>query len=140
LWKLECFIRQQQTTIELGELSSSESDKNDENDNPALFASFLRNQTCQPRRRPSAAEDELTTYLNEPLSKYKDDPLQYWKVKDDSSLLKKMARDMLAITATSAPSERVFSIAGKYYRPDRSQLGVDTFHSLLLIKCNKQVL
>jgi hypothetical protein len=35
-----------------------------------------------------------------------------------------------------APVERLFSIAGKIFRPDRCLLTDTTFETLLLIKCN----
>ncbi|KAG7170115.1 hypothetical protein Hamer_G012351 [Homarus americanus] len=52
--------------------------------------------------------------------------------------LKHLAREMLGCTTTSAPPERVFSVAGNF-SPNRPQLGVATFRELLLIKSSKDI-
>ena len=51
-------------------------------------------------------------------------------------LLSNLARKHLAIPATSAPVERLFSIAGKVFRPERCRLTDKTFEQLMIIKCN----
>lgn len=52
---------------------------------------------------------------------------------------KNLARQVFCCTATSAPSGRVFSIAGNYFTANRAQLGTDSFRSMLLIKCNSEL-
>ena len=43
-------------------------------------------------------------------------------------------------SATSAPVECLFSIAGKNFRPERCSLKYDTFEKLnMMIKCNHQI-
>ena len=43
-------------------------------------------------------------------------------------------------SATSAPVECLFSIAGKVFRPERCSLKDDTFEKLnMMIKCNHQI-
>ncbi len=57
-------------------------------------------------------EDELAEYLKEKVSKPSEDILVYWNLnKGRWPQLAAMARDVLAVTATSASSERSFSVA-----------------------------
>ena len=44
----------------------------------------------------------------------------------------------MAIPSTSAPVERLFSIAGKIFRPERCSLSDDNFETLMMIKCNSE--
>ena len=120
------------------ESESTTSEEDIGNEKPALFASFFHNVAKKKITR-APVENETDEYFKEAVLKYKD-PLSYWRAKANSSSLKRLARDMLGITATSAPSERIFSIAGNFYRPERFQLGAKTFRMLLLIKCNKAIL
>ena len=50
--------------------------------------------------------------------------------------LVKMAVKYLAIHASSAPVERLFSVAGKMFRPDRRSLSDKHFEDIMLIRCN----
>ncbi|KAG7153343.1 hypothetical protein Hamer_G010650, partial [Homarus americanus] len=47
-----------------------------------------------------------------------------------------LARELMGCTSTSAPSERIFNIERNYFTATRAQLGVASFRSLLMIKCN----
>ena len=62
--------------------------------------------------------------------------LSYWKSKNSFSHVKVAARELLGMTATSAPSERVFSHAGELYSAKRANLGVQTFALLMLMRVN----
>ena len=54
----------------------------------------------------------------------KDDPLAWWKTNSTRfPVLSKLARMWLAIPATSAPSERIFSLAGRVLTKERNRLG-----------------
>lgn len=62
-------------------------------------------------------------------------PLPWWKVK--AELLPELAclaRRYLSIPATSASSERVFSVAGRIVRKDRHRLKDDRIAQLVLLK------
>ena len=48
-----------------------------------------------------------------------------------------IAKRVLSVSASSAPVERLFSIAGKMFRPDCCQMKDTTFECLIFIKCNK---
>ncbi|VDI55921.1 two pore calcium channel protein 1 [Mytilus galloprovincialis] len=52
----------------------------------------------------------------------------------------KLAVQYLAIPATSAPVERLFSTAGKTFRPERCRLADGTFEKLMMVKCNGKML
>lgn len=54
-------------------------------------------------------------------------------------MLSTMACKYLTIPASSAPVERIFSIAGKIFRPERCRLNDQTFERLMMIKCNSKL-
>ncbi len=63
------------------------------------------------RKKSSVLEDELEMYLAEDIEYSSINSLSYWAVKKTIwPHLSRMAMDYLAITATSASSERVFSV------------------------------
>lgn len=85
---------------------------------------------------------EVDEYIDEPCCEMSENPLMFWQ---GNSLrfpsLSKLATEYLSIPATSAPVERIFSVAEKTFRPDRCRLGDETFEHLMNIKCNgKQIL
>jgi hypothetical protein len=45
-----------------------------------------------------------------------------------------MAKDYLAIPATSAPAERIFSSAADVVTPDRACLAADTIQAVMCLK------
>lgn len=62
-------------------------------------------------------------------------PLDYWKFKEKTyPVLAAMARDYLAVPATSCSSERLFSAAGNVISEKRSRLNADTLRALLCLK------
>ena len=80
---------------------------------------------------------DIDEYLGEPRENI--NCLEFWKTRDCSEQVRKYVREVMALTATSAPSERVFSIAGDFYSAKRNRLSKDTFRSLLLIKMNQEL-
>jgi len=65
------------------------------------------------KKRPRKSESEVDSYLGQEILHFDEDPLMYWKKKSEEfPTLPSLAKDYLGLTATSAPSERVFSIAG----------------------------
>ena len=85
----------------------------------------------------SSATKELEEYLLEPVTKA--GPLEFWAAHEDRyPRLSLLARKYLGIPASSAPVERLFSIAGKVFRQDRCRLSNDMFSRLMFIRCNKE--
>ncbi|KAG7168750.1 hypothetical protein Hamer_G026071 [Homarus americanus] len=67
------------------------------------------------------------------------DPLGYCKAKQpEFPVLTRLAAKYLAIPATSAPVERLFSIASKLLRPERCNLRDNRFEQLMMIRCDPQ--
>jgi len=64
-------------------------------------------------------------------------PLTYWQ--DNPSTfpsLAKIAEIVLGISASSAPVKRLFSVAGKVFRPEKiCRLADSTFEKLMFIRC-----
>jgi len=57
-----------------------------------------------------------------------------WKNEHRFPYLTAAAPELLGMTATSSPSERVFSHAGELYSEKRANLGVRIFAILMLIR------
>ena len=84
--------------------------------------------------------DEITRYLLDPCLEMKSNPLQYWKEDKSFPKISKIAEVVLSIPASSAAVERLFSIVGKTYRPDRCRLSDNKFEQLMFIKCNFHII
>jgi len=83
---------------------------------------------------------EVTLFQDEPSLPLQDDdgkfscPLQWWKYNQQKyKVIAKLAIRLLCIPATSAPSERVFSVAGLTIAKDRSRLAPHTAHELIFL-------
>lgn len=118
--------------------------ENPESKRPKLF-SFLPGSPKAENQHGSEGSTMsnnflLKQYVEEGTQPFFSDPLLYWKEAPHAmNPLKNLARDILGCTATSAPSERVFSIAGNYFTANRAQLGVSSFRSMIMIKCNSEL-
>lgn len=76
---------------------------------------------------------KVSEYLQEPILDIESDPLDFWRNHElDYPHLAKY----LGIQASSAAVERLFSIGGKIFRPDRCRLKDETFERLMMIRCN----
>lgn len=76
---------------------------------------------------------EVHIYLDEPLESDLTEPLDYWKRNQYRfPALAQMARDILAIPASSVPSESVFSQSGRVLDDYRSNLHPSTVAALML--------
>ena len=66
---------------------------------------------------------------------YDNNPLSFWKKqKDFINMLSNIAKSLLVIPASSAESERHFSIAGQIVTEQRSLLDPDTVEALVVLK------
>ena len=76
---------------------------------------------------------EVNKYLNLPCITEEENPLDYWKKKDTFPVLSSLACKYLCIPASSAPVERLFSIAGKVFMPERCRICDECFQQLMMI-------
>lgn len=82
-------------------------------------------------------ETELNDYLSKPSVPIDSNPLTFWKNHENKyHKLSLLAQKYLAIPASSAAVERLFSVAGKIYRPDRCNLSDKNFETLMFIRGN----
>jgi hypothetical protein len=92
---------------------------------------------CDPEDA-SFHRNELSDYVNIKVSKDVD-LMQFWE--EHQSLLPKLfnvACKVLCIPATSSPSERVFSTAGRILEKRRTMLSPSSVNSLLFLNSNLQ--
>ena len=86
-------------------------------------------------KRRRIVRDELEEYLAVPLVVVDTDVLQWWKANAATHpCLAAMARDYLAIPATSAPVERVFSGGTDLVQPKRGSLSEDSIRACMCLK------
>ncbi|XP_062579450.1 zinc finger BED domain-containing protein 4-like [Saccostrea cucullata] len=87
------------------------------------FFSFLPPSTPKRKRHVSGPTTEMDIYLGEDCTEMSESPLTYWSQNHSRfPCLSKLAQRYLAVPATSAPVERLFSVAGKIFRPERCRL------------------
>ena len=88
------------------------------------------------------AGNEFDRYLHHPIDPkmLKDEtfvPLKWWKSNDGvDPLVSNVARKYLCVTATSTPSERIFSAAGNILTKKRAMLGHDLLDKLIFLNVN----
>ncbi|CAG2221809.1 unnamed protein product [Mytilus edulis] len=107
--------------------------------NDDLF-SFMPAPSVERKRNPSgiSVSSEMDDYLSDNCIDMSKDPLLYWHSNCQRlPRLAKLAVQYLAIPATSAPVERLFSTAGKTFRPERCRLADGTFEKLMMVKLNR---
>jgi len=92
------------------------------------------------QRIVEATDAEVLLYLCEPSLPLQDEqerftcPLQWWKLNQGRyKLLLEVALCLLCIPATSAPSERVFSVAGLTIAKDRARMAPQTANELIVL-------
>ena len=104
------------------------------------FFIFLSTTTPSKKRHQSGIGGDLDLYISEECIEMSQNPLAYWTINESRfPHLSILAQKFLAIPATSAPAERLFSVAGKTFRPDRCCLGDATFERLVIIKSNSAI-
>jgi hypothetical protein len=81
-----------------------------------------------------AAQFELRGYMKVPAEDISTDPLQWWKLNQNTfPLIAPIARRYLAIPASSAASERTFSTAGNIVTNKRCRLHPETVSTLVFL-------
>ncbi|KAK3916388.1 hypothetical protein KUF71_006182, partial [Frankliniella fusca] len=90
------------------------------------------------KEKPPACMDEVDRYIALPLCEIGDDSdiLKWWKVHGSVRYpnLSSLAKEVLAIPASSAPSETVFSDANNLCSPQRSTMAPQTLNHFLLLR------
>lgn len=87
------------------------------------YHNTLTQQSIRQREESDSLKDELDLYLKTPLALLTSDPLEEWsKLKHAFPILYKVAMKYLTATATSVPSERLFSRAGNTITQSRNRL------------------
>ena len=113
-------VLQMHVTSRLGpfqEDCSSSNSTDDDNGSlakkPKLF-DFIAEGSKKKTSKNSGREIEI--YFAEDILHFDEDPLTFWKKKSEElPTLAVLAKEFLELTATSAPAERLFSIAGNFY-------------------------
>ena len=54
--------------------------------------------------------------------------------------MSKLAKQHLSVATSSSPVERLFSIAGNIFHPERCRLTDTVIENLMFIKCNSYIL
>src|SRR5450432_1003986 len=86
-------------------------------------------------RNPINFENEYTKWMKQQPMKKETDILRYWASKEyEFPIIARMARDHLAIPATSAASECVFSCGSDIITKKRNRLGGDNTRRLLCLR------
>ena len=81
---------------------------------------------------------EINDYLSQPCLPDNTNVLLFWKSNQNKyPALAKLASVYLAIPASSAPVERIFSLSGKIFRPERCSISDSLFENLMFIRCNE---
>ena len=78
---------------------------------------------------------QLDEYLTSSTLPEDEDPLLYWKCNRN-----RFPELSVLASASSASVERLFSIAGKIFRPERCRLSDELFEKLKFIHCNENVI
>jgi hypothetical protein len=101
-----------------------------------ILSALLPSQKKRKRRHESSIADEVDRYFDE--NGAADDPLAWWKRKEALfPRLARLARKYLALPASSAPSERIFSKMNAVVDKRRASLDSDRVERLVFIKENK---
>lgn len=88
-----------------------------------------------PQQDENAIDREYEQFSREAHLLYSDDPLAWWRKKADTyPNLARVARRILAIPATSASSERLFSAAGITIANDRANLLPEAAEEIILLR------
>lgn len=90
--------------------------------------------TSQPQTIQATVQEQITLYKAEPQICITDDPLKWWRVNSAKyPLIAQLARQYLVIPATSAKSERTFSLTGQLVTPRRNCLGSERVDMLVFL-------
>ncbi|CAG8472962.1 1743_t:CDS:2 [Racocetra fulgida] len=109
----------------------------------ATVSSFYKPTLLNIFNNPSPLnlQSELDEYLAVPQIPFDSDPFMWWNVnKDRFPVISRLARTYLAVSATSTPSERLFSDGGNMMGPKRTRMNPEFFKRLMFLKRNHNFL
>jgi len=120
--------RESDSEIESQNSASLRTDQSDECDDDFSLAK-------KKRKKKTNVRSEFEYYLEDPaLPDCKDfDILNFWRSDLKYPTLRKIAKDILAIPATTVASESAFSAGGRVVTPHRSNLNEDTIEALMCL-------
>ena len=106
---------------------------NDDNANDNQFERSVERVIDSVRAEVTLFRDEPSLPLQDHDGKFSC-PLMWWKNNQKKyNIISKLALRLLCIPATSAPAERVFSVAGLTIAKDRARLAPNTAHELIFL-------
>lgn len=101
-----------------------------------ILNALMPSQRKKKKRQENTISDEIDRYFDEDGTD--DDPLAWWRRKEPLfPRLARLARKYLALPASSAPSERIFSKMNAVVDKRRASLDPDRVERLVFIKDNK---
>ena len=136
------FSNFEQPDIEEEDLRPTKKHKTNDSDNffGKFFIYLLTLIGSTRKKKPlnnKILEAEIATYFLESEIQLSSNPLQWWQMKEPQyPNLAKVARKYLCIPATSASSERVFSVAGLASHDRRSRISPDKLDKVIFINKN----
>jgi hypothetical protein len=84
-------------------------------------------------------QGEFEKYFNLPTASRTVDPFLWWNErKNELPIMSKLARKYLCMSATSVPSERLFSDVGNHITPSRNRLSPDFVSKIIFLKRNSR--
>lgn len=103
----------------------------------AFYKNSAPSTTPHPQSEKTKLETELATYFLIPDIEPDTDPLEWWKLHQPNfPRLSLLAKKYLSIPATSAPSERVFSVGGGIVTCNRACLKPEVVDRLIFLAKN----
>jgi hypothetical protein len=92
-------------------------------------------ESLYKKRKLNSSQDETKRFFESTTEDYKVEPDKWWLINRESyPNLSRMAFDLLAIPATSVPSEEVFSKAEDLITKRRNRLNKKTIRILMLLE------
>lgn len=138
--KLEKELNEEVTRLRLQTPTSSNTDQEPppakKQKQKELF-SFMSDAEMLTSHAQSSSNTETCDYLQAPSLPIGKNPATFWKENQRTyPILATIAKDVLGVPASSTAVERLFSIAGKVFTPERCRLTDSRFKQLMFIRCN----
>ena len=94
--------------------------------------------STESQRQRSTLTKQVDEYIETDTAPMAQNPAKCWQDNQKKyPLLSRLAKDVLGVLSSSGPVERLFSIAGKVFTPERCRLTDGRFSQLMFIRCNQ---